>query len=222
MPFWDSFEKIIEDVNFYVPVFGIWFAYISFVVGIYSLKPANSDFSNFHFGWMLILGIISLFITYKIYQHIEDIHSRSPVGFKTKEEINNYMFNWISKDGQIVICTRDMTWGEEEKKIEAKLIEKANRKELTIFLPDNTQLTNKLKKAGAKICTYRELNYSPVARFTIVHYGTSSARVAVGRKLDDSKHIIEEFSYGNDPVFSVASDLIEILKRYNDNKERKS
>ncbi len=208
------FKQTASDINFYLPTFGIWISYISLVIAVLTLSPNDWELSLLNFGWILIVGIISIWITVRLYQHIAKQNARNPIGFASNDEINDFMYKWISKEGQVVICTRDMTWGNEVK-IKEKLIEKSRRNEVSIFLPVDIPLTNELKGFGAKIYTYQELDYNPIARFTIVHYGTSSAKVAVGRKLDDHKHYIDEFSYGNDPVYSVTQDLIEILKRYN-------
>ena len=81
-------------------------------------------------------------------------------------------------------------------------------------MPNQISISDELKEAGAKIYLYPELEHIPQSRFTIVNHGQMGARVAVGRRSGD-KHLIEEFSAGEHPAFSVANDLIEVVTRLN-------
>lgn len=131
--------------------------------------------------------------------------------YKTKDKINGYMHNWISKGGHAVIFTRDHTWAYETS-IRDLLVTKAHKKELTMCLPADTDLSRELHKAGAEVISYSALGHIPASRFTIINStsGTSAA-IAVGRQVDGT-HVIEEFPVG-DPVFAMASDLVEILRQ---------
>ena len=200
-------SKIFYDVKFVVPILGIWGSFASLIGLQLTVNPAVPKLSMI---LVAVLFIFSAWATYLIYKTL-------PRVFSTNDGINEYMFEWLSNNGQVIICTRDMSWGNADK-IKTLLFEKARIEELSIILPNNTPLTNELKAKGAKIYTYSELDYVPVARFTIIHYGTDYSRVAVGRKFEDKKHYIEEYSYGNNPVLSVATDFVEIIKRYNEKK----
>lgn len=195
--------KILYDVKFVLPFLGIWGSFASFIL-------STPPFTGLSTIWIVGLFICSVWATILIYKTL-------PRAFSTNEGINKYMFEWLSNNGQVIICTRDMSWGNADK-IKPLLFEKARINELSIILPNNTLLTNELKASGAKIYTYAELDYVPVARFTIIHYGTDYSRIAVGRKLEDKNHYIEEYSYGNSPVLSVAKDFVEIVMRYNEKK----
>jgi hypothetical protein len=121
------------------------------------------------------------------------------------------MFRWISQGGRVVVFTRDHTWAHESR-IRELLSTKARRDELTICLPADTDLTRSLRSDGAEIIAYPQLGYTPGARFTIINDGrVAGAAVAIGRQIDGIQ-VIEEFPIG-DPVFAVAKDLVEVLRR---------
>ncbi|MCI0562065.1 MAG: hypothetical protein MN733_26555, partial [Nitrososphaera sp.] len=84
--------------------------------------------------------------------------------------------------------------------------------ELTICLPDRIALADELEREGARVCLYPRLGYTPQSRFTIINKDRMDSQVAVGRRIRD-KHVIEEFSLGEHPVFSVANDLVEVISR---------
>ena len=88
---------------------------------------------------------------------------------------------------------------------------KANRDELSLFLPKSIPLAVELQGLGAKVFTYGKLEMDPASRFTIINYGKGDAQVAIGRSVKD-RHVIEEFSADSHPVFHIAMDLINVLK----------
>ena len=158
------------------------------------------------------LGALGLlFLGSACYDILDDL-KRRPKRYKDKLKINEYMSRWISQGGRVVIFTRDHTWAH-ELKLQELLFAKARLNELTICVPSHTDLTQKLRTAGAEIITYSKLDYpTPGSRFTIINDGQSaSASVAIGRKVD-GLHVIEEFPSG-DPVFAVTKDIVEILRR---------
>ncbi len=159
--------------------------------------------------------MILVFYTYLIYTDVAAHIMNQPKSMKDQNEINEYMFNWLSDGGNAFIFTRDMSWAGVQK-IERLLYTKARNNELSICLPQQTKLTKSLCNHGADILTYGELNYTPKSRFTIINKDRMDACVAVGRWVNKSKsHIIKEYSSGQDPIFNIADDLIEILKKIN-------
>jgi hypothetical protein len=156
-----------------------------------------------------VLGLIFLGAAcYDIWYDLK----RQPKQYRERRKVIEYMSRWISRGGRVVVFTRDHTWANEPK-IQELLFTKARLNELTICLPSDTELTQKLRISGAEIITYSKLGYdSPGSRFTIVNDGQSaSASVAIGKTVD-GVHVIEEFPSG-DPVFAVTKDLVEILRR---------
>lgn len=194
-------------------LFGVWGSYCS-VLSV--MQPENYQQITLKLAWLAVLLIAALYSSYKL---VEQYRSK-PKFYKNNQEINEYMFKWIRQGGRVAICTRDMSWGNDPK-IKSLLIEKAGASELCIFLPKDIPLTKELKKAGAEIFIYPELEHTPTSRFTIIDKDQAYARVAVGRKID-GRHYIEEFSIGRHPVFEVANDLVEVIRKYNEKVRRLS
>ncbi|MCW3106589.1 MAG: hypothetical protein JWQ09_1095 [Segetibacter sp.] len=176
------------------------------------LFPYFSDNKGFSFNVFQICCLL-LFVLSTITILYIDYKSK-PKRYKNAQEINNYMYDWISNIGRIVIFTRDMTWTD-EKRIKDKLIEKSRNDELIVCMPKANEFANELKGHGANIIEYSNLNYQPQSRFTIVQYGRNDAKVAIG-KTYSKYHLIEEFHNGDHPLFHVAQDLVNILIKANE------
>jgi hypothetical protein len=160
--------------------------------------------------WILLgFGIFCLVAT--IIMEIEKYVKAKPLIMRNEAEIKKYMYNWISRGGRVAIFSRDLSWVN-EKPMKTLLLTKAKRSELCICVPEIIPLVNELQKAGAEICAYPQLGYIPSSRFTIINYDRADAAVAVGGK-KDGKHLIREFAVGEHPFFSVANDLVNILKK---------
>ncbi|VBB05616.1 Hypothetical protein LUCI_0826 [Lucifera butyrica] len=201
--------------NMIVSIIGVVGSYASLAGLILAMKPVTSGLNTFEILWLIIWLFPSSYAAIVIYRQYV---AMNPKVYQSIEEVNQYMFNWISKGGKVAICTRDMSWSDGAN-IRPLLFLKAKRNELCIVLPKHTDLSIELKNAGAEIYTYEELEHTPTCRFTIVDKDKDYARVAVGRKINN-QHIIEEFSLGSHPVFSVANDLVEVLKKYNEKVKR--
>jgi hypothetical protein len=137
-----------------------------------------------------------------------------PNTFSSDEEIRDFMFDWISQDGRVSIFTRDMSWAQQEGRIGELLTAKAEHGELTICLPRRIPLTDHLETHGAHVYIYRELDYAPVSRFTVVRAGRDDAEVAIGRRLH-GVHTISTYSRGTHSAFALAEDLLAIVERIN-------
>jgi hypothetical protein len=83
-----------------------------------------------------------------------------PLSFLEQREFNNYVYDWISKGGRVVIFTRDMPWVHDQKRIEELLLAKARANELSICLPGRIPLADELEAHGARILRKRRL-YRP-------------------------------------------------------------
>lgn len=176
---------------------------------IFTLKTGNEPFSGWQ--WFFIFFSISLFLS-SIYLIVSDHLASKPKIFKTKPAIRDYMFNWINLGGRVVIFTRDMSWVNDED-MRDMLRNKARRNECIICLPQRIDKVNELEKEGATIIEYSKLNYVPRSRFTIANYGREDAKIAVGKSIDNGKHLIEEYGNGDHPYFQVANDLVRILEK---------
>lgn len=182
------------------------------ILGLYfSLYPLGSNRPSWHWALVVTPAVITLFLAVR---EITDYYKSRPKIFRSKNEINNYMQNWITSAGRVVIFSRDMSWAQEQSTVDI-LLSKARQNELTVCIEHDIPLTNDLRRAGAKIIKYGALNHVPKSRFTIVDYEREGARVAVGASIM-GHHVIEEFQSGQHPFFAVAEDLVKILSAYNE------
>jgi hypothetical protein len=187
--------------------------WISILIGLIGLWVTfNPDVTKFSILQIVLLTITVIGIVFMIYWDIYSYLRRRPKFYRKTEAIDQYMYRWISERGRILIFTRDMSWAA-SKEIKQLLIEKANRGELEICLPKPISLSTEFAAAGAKVYTYSSYSEALYSRFTIIRYGKDDARIAIGRNVD-GVHKIDEYSYGTDPVFSIAYDLVRIIKHY--------
>ncbi len=178
---------------------------------VLAVRPPDQPLTVSH-GILLGIGI-ALFV----WTLISDIYAwrrSQPLALREDAQILDYLYKWISKGGRAVIFSRDLSWVNDAEMIEM-LRSKARKDELAICTPAIIPLMQELRDAGAHIYDYPELDYVPESRFTIINKGRMDAQVAVGRRIKD-RHVIEEFSVGHHPVFAVANDLVEIVRRFHE------
>lgn len=125
--------------------------------------------------------------------------------------IKGYMHKWIEHGGRVAIWTHDMSWADNAE-TRRLLMEKSQHGELILCLPEKNKLAMELEASGAEVCAYgTNILESPASRFTIIFFGRSGARVAVGRAEGDT-HVIDEFDAGGHPAFYLAEDLIALIR----------
>jgi hypothetical protein len=191
-------------------ILGGWISILLGVIGLW--VTFNPDITKFSIVQVVLLTITVLGILFMTYWDIYSYLRKRPKLYQTTKQIDQYMYSWISQRGRVLIFTRDMSWAASQD-IKKLLMDKAAGRELEICLPEPIPLTTELAAAGAEIYTYKSFNDSPYSRFTIIRYGKADARMAIGRNVDGF-HRIDEYSYGSDPVFSIAYDLVRLVKHY--------
>ena len=186
-----------------------WLGTVASVFGfLYTLWPRTAELTTRQAVSVTILAILFVVaLGFDIGEHLR----HRPKRYKSHEKINRFMQRWISGGGQAVIFTRDMSWANESY-IQELLVAKARKSELTICLPEPIALTNELERFGARIVAYPALQYVPNSRFTIINDNKMDARVAIGHQVK-GVHVIEEFAAGDHPVFWVAKDLVEVIRK---------
>ena len=177
---------------------------------LFLFRPTTAPWTVFQGMW---LGLAILLLLGAVAHEVRESRASGRLSLGTDAEIRDYMFKWISRGGRVAIFSRDMSWVRDEEMMEL-LREKARRDELTICLPGEIFLADELRRCGARVCLYPQLRYTPQSRFTIINKDRMDSKVAVGRRIKD-KHVIEEFSLGEHPVFSVANDLVEVVIGFN-------
>jgi len=161
----------------------------------------------------ILLGSVICFFLAAVILSIIDYFKRKPKSLRKVSQIRDYMYKWISRGGRVAIFTHDMSWVRDDR-MKDMLRSKARRNELSICLPQRIQFVEELASIGAKIYDYPDLQLIPKSRFTIINMGRHDSQVAVGKSIR-GKHLIEEFSIGEHPIFFVANDLVEVVMRYN-------
>lgn len=173
---------------------------------VFMLKPLGEPLTALQGG---LLGVgICLLIAVIVLQILNYLKAK-PKSMAKESQIRDYMHKWISRGGRVTILSHDMSWVRDEDMREL-LRSKAGRNELDLCLPKEIELSEELRQEGAQVHTFPELGYVPESRFTIINKGRMDAQVAVGRRLK-GKHMIEEFSMGEHPIFSVANDLVNLI-----------
>ena len=185
-------------------VLGTWVTLAALFTRFYSPDHPLNWIDGALISGFLIFFFYFIFLEYQEYKRTKSFTTND------KASINAYMHDWINRGDSVAIFSRDMTWAHDPK-IKGLLTVKAQRNELSLFLPNLIPLAKELKVLGAKVYTYSALNMDPASRFTIINYGKGDAQVAIGRSVND-KHVIDEFSADSHPVFHVAMDLINVLR----------
>jgi len=176
---------------------------------VFLLRPSGQVLNLWQIG-LFAVGLLLLIIA--IILLIQNYLKKRPRSMPIGPKVNEYMYKWIKQGGKVAILTRDMSWVDNDKMKEL-LRSKAHHSELCLCLPNEIALSQELKQLGAQVHTFSELNYVPESRFTIVNKDRMDAQLAVGRS-HEQKHLIEECSLGEHPVFSIANDLVNFIIKF--------
>ncbi|MFC1903736.1 hypothetical protein ACFLXJ_03195 [Chloroflexota bacterium] len=196
---------LIFTIGSFASLFGLFFL----------IRPRGEPLTSLQ---SMLLGVGICFMIAAITFQVWGYRKRKPKSMKKESQIRSYMYNWIFRGGKVAILSNDMSWVRDDEMREL-LRSKANNNELYLCLPREISLSRELEQEGAKIHTYPELQYVPKSRFTIRNIGRTDEQVAVGRKYGET-HVIEEFSMGEHPIFSVADDLINVIIKFDEWKRQ--
>lgn len=165
-------------------------------------KPTNLIFVILAFVVALGLGIWDIAIA------VADQPKRF-AGKKRDAKIRKYMIELLSGDGRCVVSSNDLSWAENDALV--ALVRKAEKRSLELIIPTETALSKTLVKYGAEAHYYGNSDFKFKSRFTIVNEGRGDAWVALGMGTKQA-HIIRVISSNDDPVFHMATDLIELAE----------
>ena len=191
--------KVISDISSFASILGFLIPYF------------QSNMEHEYTTTIFQYGCLGIFAASNIYVFYRYLNNRKKI-YRNKKEIHDYMLNWISNTGRTIIFTRDMSWAVTNN-MQLKLTEKSTMGELILCMPKKTKLAEILEKKGAEVYIYPNLDYMPISRFTIIRYGRSDSKVAIGRAIDNGKHSIEEFEKGLHSQYHLAEDLFMVLKK---------
>jgi hypothetical protein len=162
-------------------------------------------------GTALTLGLWVL-IGLTVIVAVADIHTfvrSQPKRYEPQSpNIHDYMCRWLNQGGNVAVFSRDLSWVIKDSEAYKVLSRKAAKGELVAFVANDSEVVRDLVVAGGKLISHPK-GFTPKSRFTIIDYGKSGARVAIGR-VEDSRHTIREFD-GRDPtVLALADDLASL------------
>lgn len=197
------FRHITAAVGMYVSLLGL----------VLAVRPAGAPFTQWQKVLLVIATVLFLVeLSFGVAELSGHPERRFRQGRKQELRIRNFMFQWLKSNGRAVIFTRDLSWVDAtDQQMQSLLTQKAGANELTVVLPTHTSTTLALEAAGATVVTYENLDYVIQSRFTLIGMGRAGSRVAVGHS-SEGTHVIQ-IANATDPVFYLAEDLVEIMKR---------
>jgi hypothetical protein len=136
----------------------------------------------------------------------------TPLRLGSDKSIRDYMYNWIDKGARVAVFSHDLSWVVDDE-MRAMLRRKAEGGELALVMPTATIESDALRASGAELLNYSEFGYTIKSRFTIVNLDRADARVAIGHRVSNTRHDIQEFSAGVDPAYYLALDMVELIRR---------
>ncbi|WP_125477252.1 hypothetical protein [Paenibacillus sp. LK1] len=190
--------------------FGHFGTFASLIGLVFTIKPEGKLTTP---GIVVLMCLCFLSLVLAIYEEIKLYKSKKGKVYSSKESVRNYMYKWISQEGVTFIFSRDLSWVSDEE-MKNLFRNKARSRELKLCVSESIPFVSELAELGAEIHTYKQLDYTLKTRFTFVRVGRLDSKVAIGRDVNGN-HYIEEFKATDEPVFSIASDLMEVLSRSN-------
>ncbi|MCH5183710.1 MAG: hypothetical protein J1E00_05990 [Oscillospiraceae bacterium] len=191
-------------VNIIFSIIG-WVSSVVSLIKMDDLKP----------GPRLVISIaVGLFAILYALIHIFSFRKTKNASIhNSKEAVNKYLLNWLSKGTRTVIFTRDLTWADESDDIRVTLERKARNKELSICLYQHTETTKRLASLGAEIYVHNLPEGQIKSRFTIIDYGKNNPKITVGTRNNDGKFVNERYDMRTNPnACNAFIELFELVK----------
>jgi len=166
----------------------------------------------FFYAGIFLLGLFGLI--YEIWNTVSDYRKDSNRIFSDvdKEGIDKYLTNFIETGESVAILSHDMSWINDQNFVMLK--KKAERKELLLFLPAETEKVKVLKDLGADVRYFGSIINDPAkalikSRMTVVNWNKPFPKLTYPIK-KDGWHINYEVAAG-EPANQLALDLIQLL-----------
>lgn len=172
----------------------------------------NSYFLLILYSLMIILSICGLI--YEFYETFIDFKKSSGRIFleDDKNRIDSYLTSFIESGESVAILSHDMSWIDDDN---INMLEnKAKRKELLLFLPQETEEVKRLKNLGADVRYFGTMISDPAyalikSRMTVINWNKAFPKLTYPVK-KDGLHINYEIATG-EPANQLALDLIQLL-----------
>ncbi|WP_187583287.1 hypothetical protein [Gordonia sp. OPL2] len=133
-------------------------------------------------------------------------------GKNRDRNIREYMTKLLQQSsGQCVMSSNNLSWVQDDQ--EKELFAKARQKELTLLMPQETNLSRRLAEGGASAYYYgADDDFRFESRFTVFNASRSDVWVAIGHGRGNT-HLIHRTHSNSDPVYFMAKDLVALAKR---------
>lgn len=167
---------------------------------------------------LVIISIIAFGIAF--FLELQKYIKSRPYSFDRQKNIE-YMEGIIKRDGKIIVFAGGLSWVDNEK-IKKAIIDKKN--DLFLCVNNSAPYLDEFRKAGVKVLTYGDKDFSPCTRFTIIRKGSPNERIAITSIKDNhkkEKRLVYELQKNSDDFISnwimyAANDLFELTKIIND------
>ena len=169
----------------------------------------------------LVIGAISVILS--VCLEIKDYVENKPLKFDRQGNID-YMRQIISNEGKIIVFAGELSWVNNDE-IRKALKEKG--KDLTLCVKNTAPNLEDYKKAGVKVYTYNDGDFSPKARFTIIRPNDTNEKIAIASVLDNhktEKRYVYEITrdnsdYKSEWIIGAANDIVNLIKTIESEKQ---
>ena len=153
---------------------------------------------------LLVLAVYFLFI------------KRDTKTYKSQEEINEFMKNWIKTNGVVKIFSRDLSWLDDE----MYGILQAKGEDLYLYVEKKNEKIEKILQMNpeGKIFFYEDIGFIPSSRFTIIRANKDEKQIAIAIKeqkdYKNLKHVIyiSKDSDIDKKILGLANDLMNCME----------
>lgn len=166
----------------------------------------NSFFMNFFL--ILVILIVAFYMISDIKHEYLDRKRYKP----NDPKISAFLCEQLKTAGRVAIFSRDISWVTTGSEAEKLLLQKANSKELVLFVQITTPIAQELAKAGAEVRTYQRFSgYKPKSRFTILDYEKTGSRVLIGYS-SNGEHLIDEFNDSDKAIVDLVETFVQLAE----------
>lgn len=156
-------------------------------------------------AWIILIVVFFVFIC-QIFQLIFD---PTKTVCRNSKQIDQKLLSIIEEPGNTCILSRNLSWADGFGIMNA-LLQKARSGDLTLFVSQENEASNKLKQAGANVIPYN--GAVPKCRFTIKGYGGAASRLYIAKANSPKNHVIHLYSDKDDLTLRLAEDLVHMLE----------
>lgn len=178
------------------------------------------DLENKSFFVNLLLMVIIVIVTSYMIFDIKHVVTHKVKRYEPDDpKISIYLCEQLKKAGRVAIFSRDISWVASGSEAEKLLLQKANSKELVLFVQTTTSIAQKLANTGAEVRTYQKFSgYKPKSRFTVLDYEKTGSRVLIGYP-SNGEHLIDEFNDSDKAIVDLVETFVQLAQHASERVE---